>query len=112
MAKAPVSTTSSTASSTTSSTVKRRPKLAELISDDIKRWIASEGLGEGDRLPNERALMELYGSAKATIREALKILEVEGLITLKTGLKEEPLLISQAWNPPAACYVTFCISNS
>ncbi len=60
------------------STSPRRPKLAELISDDIKRWIAAESLGEGDRLPNEKALMELYGSAKGTVREALKILEVEG----------------------------------
>lgn len=65
----------------------RRAKLAELISDDIKRWIAAEGLAEGDRLPNEKALMALYESAKGTIREALKILEVEGLITLKTGPK-------------------------
>lgn len=63
----------------------RRPKLAELISSDIKRWIAAESLGEGDRLPNEKALIALYGCAKGTIREALKILEVEGLITLKTG---------------------------
>ncbi|MDX1356266.1 MAG: FCD domain-containing protein [Halomonas venusta] len=105
MAKAPFSTASSTtrstASSTTSSTVKRRPKLAELISDDIKRWIASEGLGEGDRLPNERALMELYGSAKATIREALKILEVEGLITLKTG-PQGGAVINQPGMEPAS----------
>ncbi|WP_016853851.1 FadR/GntR family transcriptional regulator [Halomonas smyrnensis] len=64
---------------------RRRQKLAELISDDIKRWIATEGLTEGDRLPNEKTLMELYGCAKGTVREALKILEVEGLIALKTG---------------------------
>ncbi|GAA0688384.1 FCD domain-containing protein [Vreelandella titanicae] len=83
MTQSPVSKTVST----TGSAAKRRPKLAELISDDIKRWIAAESLGEGDRLPNEKALMELYGSAKATVREALKILEVEGLITLKTGPK-------------------------
>ncbi|WP_417606869.1 FadR/GntR family transcriptional regulator [Oceanimonas baumannii] len=63
----------------------RRQKLAELISDDIKRWIATEGLSEGDRLPNEKTLIELYGCAKGTVREALKILEVEGLIILKTG---------------------------
>lgn len=63
----------------------RRQKLAELISDDIKRWIATEELDEGERLPNEKTLMELYGCAKGTVREALKILEVEGLITLKTG---------------------------
>ncbi|WP_447044556.1 FadR/GntR family transcriptional regulator [Vreelandella sp. H-I2] len=83
MAQAPVSKTVSN----TGSASRRRPKLAELISDDIKRWIAAESLGEGDRLPNEKALMELYGSAKATVREALKILEVEGLVTLKTGPK-------------------------
>lgn len=64
---------------------RRRQKLAELISDDIKRWIATEGMTEGDRLPNEKTLMELYGCAKGTVREALKILEVEGLVTLKTG---------------------------
>ncbi|WP_311945535.1 FadR/GntR family transcriptional regulator [Halomonas piscis] len=64
---------------------RRRQKLAELISDDIKRWIATEGMTEGDRLPNEKTLIELYGCAKGTIREALKILEVEGLIALKTG---------------------------
>ena len=64
---------------------RRRQKLAELISDDIKRWIATEGLDQGERLPNEKTLMELYGCAKGTVREALKILEVEGLITLKTG---------------------------
>ncbi|MEL7611656.1 FadR family transcriptional regulator [Halomonas sp. ATBC28] len=83
MTQAPVSKTVSTSGPAS----RRRPKLAELISDDIKRWIAAESLGEGDRLPNEKALMELYGSAKATVREALKILEVEGLITLKTGPK-------------------------
>ncbi|GKW48855.1 FadR/GntR family transcriptional regulator [Halomonas sp. NCCP-2165] len=65
--------------------LRRRQKLAELISEDIKRWIATEGLTEGDRLPNEKTLMELYECAKGTVREALKILEVEGLITLKTG---------------------------
>lgn len=93
MAQAPISTTSPAA--------KRRPKLAELISDDIKRWIAAEGLGEGARLPNERALMELYGSAKATVREALKILEVEGLITLKTG-PQGGAVINQPGMEPAS----------
>ncbi|MCO7229623.1 FCD domain-containing protein [Halomonas sp. CnH100-B] len=81
------------------STSPRRPKLAELISDDIKRWIAAESLGEGDRLPNEKALMELYGSAKGTVREALKILEVEGLITLKTGPKGGAVINQPSMEP-------------
>ncbi len=77
------------------STSPRRPKLAELISDDIKRWIAAES----DRLPNEKALMELYGSAKGTVREALKILEVEGLITLKTGPKGGAVINQPSMEP-------------
>ncbi|MED5500012.1 MAG: FCD domain-containing protein [Pseudomonadota bacterium] len=63
----------------------RRQKLAELIADDIKRWIVQADLHEGDRLPNEQALMQHYGCAKGTIRETLKGLEIEGLVQLKTG---------------------------
>lgn len=63
----------------------RRHKLADIIGEDIKREIVTARLQPGDRLPNEKALMTHYGCAKATIRETLKVLEVEGLITLKTG---------------------------
>lgn len=77
----------------------RRQKLAELIGDDIKRWIATEGLTEGDRLPNEKTLMELYGCAKGTVREALKILEVEGLIVLKTGPNGGAILCTPGMEP-------------
>ena len=44
--------------------------------------------------------MELYGSAKGTVREALKILEVEGLITLKTSLRKA--VINQPSSRPAS----------
>ncbi|MCA0916076.1 FCD domain-containing protein [Halomonas denitrificans] len=63
----------------------RRQKLADLICEDIKQKIVMENLSPGDRLPNEKALMERYECAKGTIREALRVLEVEGLVVLKTG---------------------------
>ncbi|WNL41962.1 FCD domain-containing protein [Halomonas sp. PAMB 3264] len=85
----------------------RRPKLAELISEDIKRWIAAEGLEAGDRLPNEKALMALYESAKGTIREALKILEVEGLITLKTGPKGGAVINQPGMEPASRLLRSF-----
>jgi GntR family transcriptional regulator, transcriptional repressor for pyruvate dehydrogenase complex len=40
---------------------------------------------EGDVLPSERALMADTGLGRATVREALRILEVEGLITPRLG---------------------------
>lgn len=62
-----------------------RIKLSDQIAEDIRRRIAGEGMQPGDRLPHERALMEHYGCSKGTIREALKALEVEGLVRMLSG---------------------------
>ncbi|CAN5730506.1 FadR/GntR family transcriptional regulator [soil metagenome] len=63
----------------------RSPKRGDLMVEDIKRWIAERRLGPGDRLPKEDELQALFGVSKGTAREALKSLEVQGLVTLKTG---------------------------
>lgn len=63
----------------------KRQKLADLVAEDLKRRIVMEKLAPGEYLPNERALIEEYGCAKATIREALRVLEIEGLVKIKTG---------------------------
>lgn len=65
----------------------KRQKLADLIAEDLKRRIVLDALEPGELLPNEKALREEYGCAKATIREALLVLEFEGLVKLKTGPK-------------------------
>lgn len=65
--------------------LRRKHKLSDLIVEDVKRRIVSDRLKPGDRLPNEKDLIEQYGCAKGTVREALKGLEVEGLIVTKTG---------------------------
>lgn len=85
----------------------RRQKLAELISDDLRRSIVRDGLSEGDRLPNEKALMALYGCAKGTLREALMILEVEGLITLKTGPNGGAILNAPGMEPASRMLRSF-----
>jgi GntR family transcriptional regulator, transcriptional repressor for pyruvate dehydrogenase complex len=60
-------------------------KRADLITDEIKRWMVTGDLRPGQRLPNEAELQRLFGMSKGTVREALKALEVQGLVTLKTG---------------------------
>ncbi|WP_432239529.1 FadR/GntR family transcriptional regulator [Herbaspirillum robiniae] len=62
-----------------------RQKLSDLIVEDVKRWIVSEKKQPGDKLPNEKELIELFGYSKSTVREALKALEVQGLVYLRTG---------------------------
>jgi DNA-binding FadR family transcriptional regulator len=65
--------------------LRRRTKLSDVIVEDVKRLIVAERLKPGDRVPREPELIERYGCSKGTVREALKALEVEGLIVTRTG---------------------------
>src|SRR5260370_3426906 len=63
----------------------RSPKRGDLVVEEIKRWIAERRLGPGDKLPKEDELQTLFGVSKGTALEALKSLEVQGLVTMSTG---------------------------
>lgn len=63
----------------------KRVKRADQIVEAVKRWVVVSNIQPGERLPNEKPLMELFGCSKGTVREALKSLEVQGLISIKTG---------------------------
>jgi GntR family transcriptional regulator, transcriptional repressor for pyruvate dehydrogenase complex len=65
----------------------RVPKTAELVADHIRRQIVSGQLHEGDALPPETALMAEYSISRPTLREAFRILESEGLITVRRGAR-------------------------
>lgn len=62
-------------------------KRSDVIVAEIKRWIADQAKVPGDRLPVEKELMQLFSASKGVIREALKSLEVQGLIRISTGPK-------------------------
>lgn len=55
------------------------------VADAIKSWVVEQGLRKGDRLPGEAELIARFGMAKGTIREAMRILEAQGLIVTRTG---------------------------
>lgn len=55
------------------------------VAEAIKEFVVSNALQPGDKLPNEAELMTLFGMAKGTIREAMRILEAQGLVKTRTG---------------------------
>jgi GntR family transcriptional regulator, transcriptional repressor for pyruvate dehydrogenase complex len=63
----------------------RAPKTAERVARDLVRDIVAEGLQPGDVLPSEAALLERYGVGRPTLREAVRILEVQELVWVKPG---------------------------
>jgi GntR family transcriptional repressor for pyruvate dehydrogenase complex len=63
----------------------RLPKAAELIAANLRRQIVRGDLKEGDALPSESELLELFDVSRPTLREAFRVLESEALITVRRG---------------------------
>ena len=63
----------------------RPRKTATLLAQRIVAEIADRNLPVGTPLPPERDMLEEYGIARGTLREALRFLEIQGVITMKTG---------------------------
>ncbi len=57
----------------------------ELVVDQIRRVIYLGRYLPGDRLPPERELAQQLGVSRTTVREAVRLLEGEKLITVKRG---------------------------
>jgi DNA-binding FadR family transcriptional regulator len=61
------------------------PRRALVVADEIRARIAEGRLKEGDRLPQLADLADEFDISRPTLREALRILETEYLLDLRTG---------------------------
>lgn len=60
-------------------------RLAEQVADHLRRGIISGAIADGGLLPKVDDLLVSYPVSKPTLREAMRILEAEGLITVRRG---------------------------
>jgi GntR family transcriptional regulator, transcriptional repressor for pyruvate dehydrogenase complex len=63
----------------------RASKLSETIAKQIADDIFDQGLQPGTKLSPEREMIERFGISRGTLREALRILEVHGLLVIRSG---------------------------
>ncbi len=76
----------------------RTKRAFEEISTEIKRLIFQGTLKPGDRLPGENELARKYGVSRQTIREALRVLELTGVIKMRKGGVGGPLVVDTMMN--------------
>jgi DNA-binding FadR family transcriptional regulator len=65
----------------------KKPRVFEAICEQIRQQFAAGALKPGDKLPAERDLALRFGAGRTAVREALRSLEVAGIITLRKGAK-------------------------
>lgn len=63
----------------------RLPRMAELVASQLRQRIIGGDLNDGDELPREAELLEEFSVSRPSLREALRILETEGLIRIRRG---------------------------
>jgi len=61
------------------------PKTYDVLADQLRRTILEGTVEEGERLPTERELVDQTGLSRGSVREALRMLEVEGLVRPRPG---------------------------
>jgi DNA-binding FadR family transcriptional regulator len=76
--------------------VAQRAKLSGQVARQIVDYIIDGGIEPGATLPSEKTMLELFGVSRGTLREALRILEVHGVITLKPGPTGGPVVASMS----------------
>ncbi|BBG02741.1 hypothetical protein PSA01_29550 [Pseudonocardia saturnea] len=65
-------------------------KASEAVARDIVTDILEKGYRTGDALPNEASMIEQYGVSRESLREGLRLLETQGLITIRRGPRGGP----------------------
>jgi GntR family transcriptional repressor for pyruvate dehydrogenase complex len=63
----------------------QRQSVVYLAIEQIRRMVTSGALADGQRLPPERELAELFGVSRPTIREAIRVLGYSGILETKQG---------------------------
>ena len=63
----------------------RQPRVAEIVASRLRDDILSGRLREGDILPSQESLLTEFGVSPPALREAIHILEVDGLVSVRRG---------------------------
>ncbi len=80
----------------------RTPRVAEAVAAQLRLRIIEGDLDEGSELPTEAVLLTEFPASRPSLREAFRILETEGLLTVRRGKRGGTVIKSPT--PDSAAY--------
>ncbi|WP_435524895.1 FadR/GntR family transcriptional regulator [Chryseobacterium indoltheticum] len=64
----------------------QRKTLAQEVAERLIEGISNDEYAIGEKLPIEPELMKIYGVGRSSIREAIKILSIQGILNVQQGV--------------------------
>ncbi|OLF06682.1 hypothetical protein BLA60_30950 [Actinophytocola xinjiangensis] len=86
------------------------PTVAEAIASELRARILDGDLTDGAELPTEAVLLEQFPASRPSLREAFRILETEGLLSVRRG-KRGGTVISHPTADTAAYHVGLLVHS-
>lgn len=74
------------------------PRAFEHILGELEASISEGHLTAGDRLPAERDLAARFGVSRASVREAIRVLEAMGIVSVRRGAEHGVVLLQEPGN--------------
>jgi GntR family transcriptional regulator, transcriptional repressor for pyruvate dehydrogenase complex len=74
------------------------PRAFEHILGELEASISAGALAPGDRLPPERDLAARYGVSRTSVREAIRVLEAMGIVSVRRGADHGVVLLREPGN--------------
>lgn len=62
-----------------------RKRLSDMVASEIRKMVEDAGFGPGDKIYSENELTRALEVSRTSVREAIRILEVQGLLTVQQG---------------------------
>lgn len=87
------------------------PRMAEIVAAKLRERIIAGSLADGDELPRESDMLATTGVSRPTLREALRILETEGLVRIRRG-KVGGAVVSRPTVESAAYHVGLTLQSN
>lgn len=76
---------------TTPASNRRVPKISEIVASELRQKILRGEVLEGESLSPESVLVEEYNVSRPSLREALRLLESQGLVAIRRGSHRGPI---------------------
>lgn len=89
----------------------RTPRAFETVVDHVEQSVLQGSLKAGDRLPGERELVNRFAVSRSSVREAMRVLESNGVLSTRPGDPRGAIILPPTSDPLRKLMTKLAVSS-